>query len=67
MKTLPPGPKSILELVMGAHPDRVQFEEIDCRLKYKPNSRNSYLRILRSQNLVHISRGTVKASDNLFE
>lgn len=64
---LPEGERKTLEVLLRDGPE-VQREWIDERTGYKRSSRDAYLTRLKARGLVEFSgRGTVRASDELFD
>lgn len=68
LEKLPEGESKILDLLMQAYPDGVDRDALSEATGYKRSSRDTYLQRLRSRQLIDASeRGTIKASDDLFQ
>jgi hypothetical protein len=61
---LPPGEAAILRFAVDAYPHSASVEDID---SYKKSSRDAYIQRLVARHLVTRGRGTVQASDHLFD
>jgi hypothetical protein len=68
LQRLPEGERRILEVLIYHHPRTVHRDELDEPTGYKRSSRDAYLHRLAARPLIEQSgRGTVRASDVLFE
>lgn len=67
MATLPAGERKILGVLISSYPEAVTREYLTETTEYQKSSRDTYIQRLSSRELVVTDRGTVKASDNLFE
>ncbi len=67
LNRLPPGEKAVLEAVIRKYPADVDVESIDETTGYKRSSRDAYIQRLVARQLVTRGRGTVAASEVLFE
>lgn len=68
LNRLPEGEKVILTVLINSYPDEVERNNLDEATGYKRSSRDAYLARLTAKELVESNgRGTVKASQNLFE
>jgi len=65
LEKLGPGERKFLEALIDAHPMRVARDELD-HLGYKRTSRNEYLRLLITRQLITDTSEGVRASDILF-
>jgi hypothetical protein len=64
---LPEGERKIFEVLIGAHPQAVERDQLDELTGYKRSSRDAYIQRLMSRRLVvNEGRGMVRASDELF-
>ena len=66
-RRLPEGERKILDIVVAAHPDPVDRDAISEATGYARSSRDTYLQRLGAKRLVELERGSVKASDLLFD
>jgi hypothetical protein len=67
LQRLPSGERAVLEVLIGSYPQAVDRESIDNVTGYKRSSRDAYLQRLFAKRLVTTDRGSVRASDTLFE
>lgn len=67
MGRLPEGEKRILGVLIERYPQAVDREEISTLTPYARSSRDAYIQRLSARMLVAAERGSVKASDILFE
>lgn len=66
LERLPVGERTILELLVDAHPEGLAPDLLDGATGYKRSSRNTYLQRLSSRELIVRERGQVFASSELF-
>jgi hypothetical protein len=65
---LPEGERKVLEVLVGVYPEPIERVAIDESTGYQRSSRDAYLVRLRAKQLVEdVGRGSVKASQTLFE
>lgn len=64
---LPEGERKVLQILIDHYPDEVDRESLDVATGYKRSSRDAYLQRLSARELVETSRGTVRASVDLFD
>jgi hypothetical protein len=67
LNRLPPGEKAVLEIAIEHYPHDVLRERIDQSTGYKRSSRDAYIQRLISRRLLSAGRGTVRATEVLFE
>lgn len=67
LKRLPTGERTILDVLVEAWPNGVDRDAISEATGYKRSSRDTYLQRLSSRELVTNDRGSVRASDMLFD
>ncbi|HWO88151.1 MAG TPA: hypothetical protein VNL98_03255 [Gemmatimonadales bacterium] len=67
LRRLPEGERKVLEVVASHWPAAVDREVISEATGYKRSSRDTYIQRLSARELVVSERGTVKASDLLFD
>ncbi len=63
---LPIGEKSILDLLIHAHPEFVSRDVLSNSTGYMRSSRDAYISRLAAKELVEIGSGAVKAAESLF-
>ncbi len=66
MDRLPEGERRVLGVLVDAFPDSVDRNRISELTEYKRSSRDTYLQRLSARQLITSERGTVRASDVLF-
>lgn len=68
LRKLPEGERAILSILIGVYPEEVDRDLLDEQTGYKRSSRDAYLARLTAKELVESNgRGTVRASENLFD
>lgn len=68
MARLPPGERAILEVLISHYPVDIARSALDEHTEYKRSSRDAYLARLAAKQLVtEPERGTVRATDTLFQ
>jgi len=66
-RELPEGERRILEILVGAYPKTVDRVALDEATGYARSSRDTYLQRLGARRLVDTERGSVRASQELFD
>lgn len=64
---LPEGERKVLGVLTAAYPRSVDRAELDEPTGYKRSSRDTYLQRLQGKRLITTERGSVRASDLLFD
>ena len=66
MERLPTGERKTLQVLVTAYPEAVDRERLSEATGYKRSTRDLYIQLLRSRQLVTTEGGGVRASDTLF-
>jgi len=67
LERLPEGERKVLSVLIERYPNPVPRTDIDDQTGYRRSSRDAYLQRLRAKQLVsEVSRGEVRASEDLF-
>lgn len=61
------GEKEILRVALESYPDALERSALDEATGYKRSSRDTYIQRLQARRLVTAERGTIRASDELFD
>jgi hypothetical protein len=67
LSTLPEGERAVLAHVISAYPQHVERDAISDATGYKRSTRDAYIQRLSTRELVDAARGSVRASEDLFE
>jgi hypothetical protein len=67
LNVLPEGERKILDLLLDAHPDALERQELSEKTGYMRSSRDAYIQRMTAKELITTpSQGMVRASDHLF-
>lgn len=66
LRRLPDGERSILQILIEAHPNDVPRDEISERTKLARSTRDRYLQKLQAKMVVTTTKGAAKAAESLF-
>jgi len=67
LNRLPSGEKAVLDFALQVYPKELDRDTIDEATGFKRSTRDAYIQRLMARKLVTAGRGTVRASDVLFE